>query len=155
VPTLRTSLLLVTILAGGSTTCLIDAGPINIPPTKRIDDTGPINMPPTVRIDKLGQSLYRGDEVIFTATLNDSDQSNDSLNVAWYMDANENCNTAATTASQNCYSQRNDLCSYTPTVPGPLCVIVQVTDRSGARTTAKRLFTVQDQPPTAVISPAQ
>jgi hypothetical protein len=33
-------------------------------------------------------------------------------------------------------------------------VIVQVTDRHGAQTTAKRLFTVQDQPPTAVISPA-
>ncbi len=136
--TLRTRLLLATLLAGGSTNCLID--------------TGPINMPPTVQIDDLNQSLNRDKPVIFTATIHDPDQSTDSLNVAWYVGANDNCNKAATTAPQNCNSQRNDLCSYTPTAPGPLCVIVQVTDRYGAKATASRVFTVQDQPPTAVIS---
>jgi hypothetical protein len=57
---------MLTLLAGGSTNCLVD--------------TGPINMPPTVQITDPAQALHRGDNVNFTATIHDPDQSSDSLN---------------------------------------------------------------------------
>ena len=102
---LRTRLFLVTILAGGSTNCLLD--------------TGPINMPPTVQIDEPSQSLHRGGTATFTATIHDPDQSNDTLTVAWHV--------------------------------GSVCVVVKVSDRYGDTAVASRVFTVEDQPPTAVI----
>jgi len=137
---LRTRLFLVTILAGGSTNCLLD--------------TGPINMPPTVQIDDLAQPLYRSNAT-FTATIHDPDQSSDSLNVTWYVGsvgADADCATAATSSLGSCSSQQsNDQCSYTPQVLGPVCVVVQVKDRYGATAEARRAFDVQDRAPTAVI----
>jgi hypothetical protein len=131
-------LLLLTLLAGGSTNCLLD--------------TGPINMPPTVQVDNLAESLYRGKDVTFTATIHDPDQSTDSLDVTWYVGTDTNCDTAAISALGSCKSQpSNDQCLYTPQVLASVCVVVQVKDQYGASAEARRAFNVQDQPPTAVI----
>jgi hypothetical protein len=129
---LRTRLFLLTILAGGSTNCLLD--------------TGPINMPPTVQIDEPSQSLRRGGTVTFTATIHDPDQSNDTLTVAWHVGAD--CDKATASAPM---CQGKDQCSYMPSDLGSVCVVVKVTDRYGATAVASRVFAVADQPPTAVI----
>ena len=128
---------MLTLLAGGSTNCLLDTGPINMPPTVQIDDA---------------QSLHRGEKVTFTATIHDPDQSTDSLNVTWYVGTDTNCDTAATSALGSCASQpRNDQCLYTPQVLASVCVVVQVKDQYGAFAEARRAFNVQDRQPTAVI----
>ena len=133
---------MVTLLAGGSTNCLLD--------------TGPINMPPTVQIDELNQSLHRGEpSATFTATIHDPDQSNDTLNVVWrvgHVSTDADCATAEASALGSCKSQpSNDRCVYIPQTLDPVCVVVRVTDRYGAKTEARRNFTVQDQPPIAGI----
>ncbi len=128
---------MLTLLAGGSTNCLLDTGPINMPPTVQIDDT---------------QSLHRGEKITLTATIHDPDQSNDSLNVTWYVGTDTDCDTAATSALGSCTSQpSNDQCCYTPQAFGSVCVVVQVKDRYGAFAEARRAFDVKDRPPTAVI----
>ena len=126
-----------TLLAGGSTNCLLD--------------TGPTNMPPTVQIDELSQSLHREETVTFTATIHDPDQSNDSLDVAWHLDANGDCDQAKAGPAQSCATSSNSKCSYTPKTVGSICVVVQVKDRYGATAEASRLFSVENRPPTAGI----
>jgi hypothetical protein len=134
----RTSFLLLTLLAGGSTNCLLD--------------TGPINMPPTVQIAEHNQPLHRGDPVTFTANVHDPDQSTASLNIAWYVARDGNCEHAtASTPACRAAKPNNDQCCYTPEDLGPVCVVVRVTDRYGAIATASRTFDVTDRPPVAVI----
>jgi hypothetical protein len=127
--------LLLTLLAGGSTNCLLD--------------TGPTNMPPTVQITGPDQPLYR-QKVTFTANVHDPDQSTASLDVAWYVGAD--CG-HATAGTPICRASQpgNDQCQYTPQTLDSICVVVRVTDRYGATTTASRVFDVQDRPPVAAI----
>jgi hypothetical protein len=127
--------LLLTLLAGGSTSCLLD--------------TGPTNMPPTVQITGPDQPLYR-QKVTFTANVHDPDQSTASLDVAWYVGAD--CN-HATTSTPICRATQvgNDQCDYTPQTLDSVCVVVRVTDRYGATATASRVFDVKDRPPVAAI----
>ena len=132
--------MLLTLLAGGSTNCLLD--------------TGPTNMPPTVEINGLDQPLHYGEEVIFTANVSDPDQSTASLDVAWYVETHGNCNHATANTPVCRASQPNDKCGYTPQDLGSICVVVRVTDRYGATATASRVFAVTDSPPVAKISPA-
>ena len=106
-------------------------------------------MPPTVQIAKPDQSLYRGEPVTFAATIHDPDQSTDSLDVVWYIGAD--CNQAAAGNPANCASQSKDQCSYSPPELGSVCVVVRVTDRYGAKAEARRAFSVEDRPPTAII----
>jgi hypothetical protein len=128
---------MLTLLAGGSTNCLVDNGPINMPPTVQI--TGP------------SQSLRRGDNVIFTATIQDPDQSSNSLNAAWYV-GTDACDKATSGSPTSCGTQRNDECLYVPKSLGSICVAVRVTDRYGATAAASRVFTVEDRAPTAAIA---
>ena len=122
-----------TLLAGGSTNCLLD--------------TGPINTPPTVQINPLSQSLHR-EKVTFTATIHDPDQSSDSLDVAWYVDADGDCVKAVASAA---ICRAKDQCDYIPQVLSSVCVVVRVKDRYGATAEAKRTFVVEDQKPVAGI----
>lgn len=133
----RTSFFLLTLLAGGSTNCLLD--------------TGPINMPPTVQITGPAQPLYR-QAVTFTANVHDPDQSTASLDIAWYLGADGNCD-HATASTPICRTSQagNDRCSYTPEDLASVCVVVRVTDRYGATATASRVFDVTDRPPVAKI----
>ena len=128
---------MLTLLAGGSTNCLVD--------------NGPINMPPTVEIASPTQPLHRGEEVIFTATIHDPDQKSDSLNVAWYVGTDADCDKAAAGTPASCETQHNDTCCYTPTELGSICVVVRVTDRYGSSAVASHVFTVENQTPTASI----
>ena len=127
-----------TLLAGGSTSCLLD--------------TGPINMPPTVQINQPNQALHPGEPpVTFTATIHDPDQSTDSLDVAWYVGEGGDCDKAVASAPVCRPTQNKDQCSYEPRAFGSICVVVGVTDRYGAKAEAKRTFTVQDRAPVAGI----
>jgi len=112
-------------------------------------DNGPINTPPAVQIAGLDQPLHRGETATFTATVNDSDQGADTLDIAWFMATD--CETALAGAPVNCTSQRKDQCSYKPSDLGWICVAVRVTDRYGASATASRSFAIENRPPTAVI----
>jgi hypothetical protein len=127
---------MLTLLAGGSTNCLVD--------------TGPINMPPTVQITGPSQSLHRGDNVIFTATIHDPDQSSNSLNAAWYVGPDA-CDKATSGSPASCGTQHNDQCLYIPKSLDSICVAVRVTDRYGATAADSRVFTVDNRAPTAVI----
>jgi hypothetical protein len=129
---------MLTLLAGGSTNCLLDLGPINMPPTAEI--TAPAQ----------SQSLYF-EKVIFAAKITDADQKSDSLSVAWYIGADADCDKAVAGTPASCEMQRNDQCYFTPKVLGSICVVVRVTDRYGAKAEASRVFQVVDRPPTAVI----
>ncbi len=129
--------MLLTLLAGGSTNCLLD--------------TGPTNMPPTVQLNDLDQPLHYGEAVIFTANVHDPDQSTASLDIAWYAETDGNCDHATASAPICHASQPNDKCGYTPQDLGSICVVVRVTDRYGATATASRVFDVTDSPPVAVI----
>ena len=130
--------MLLTLLAGGSTNCLLD--------------TGPVNMPPTVQITERNQSLHRGEPVTFTANVHDPDQSTASLDIAWYVATDGNCEHAtANTPACRAAKPNNDQCSCTPQDLGPVCVVVRVTDRYGAIATASRTFDVTDRPPVAAI----
>jgi hypothetical protein len=130
--------LLLTLLAGGSTNCLLD--------------TGPVNMPPTVQITERNQSLHRGEPVTFTANVHDPDQSTASLDIAWYVGTDSNCD-HATASTPVCRASQpgNDQCGYTPQDIGSVCVVVRVTDRYRATATASRVFEVKDRPPVAAI----
>ncbi|GEM_PF-2232432 len=129
--------MLLTLLAGGSTNCLLD--------------TGPINMPPTVQINGRDQPLHYGEKVIFTANVYDPDQSTASLDVAWYLGVDGDCEHATATTPICRASQPNDQCGYTPQDLGSVCVVVQVTDRYGATAKASRVFDAKDRPPVAKI----
>ena len=133
----RTSFFLLTLLAGGSTNCLLD--------------TGPVNMPPTVQITGPDQALHR-EAVTFTATVHDPDQSTASLDIAWYVATDGDCN-HATASSPICRATQagNDQCRYTPQTLDSVCVVVKVTDRYGATAMASRVFAVQDRAPVAVV----
>ena len=130
--------MLLTLLAGGSTNCLLD--------------TGPTNMPPTVQINGLDQPLHHGERVSFTANVQDRDQSTASLDIAWYLGANGDCE-HATAGTPICHATQagNDQCGYTPQDLGQVCVVVRVTDRYGATAKASRVFEVKDRPPVARI----
>jgi hypothetical protein len=128
---------MLTLLAGGSTNCLVDHGPINMPPSAQI--TTPV------------QALHRGDKMTFTATIHDPDQSSDSLRVDWYVGTDGDCDKATSGSPASCGTQRNDECLYVPKSLDSICVAVRVTDRYGATAAASRVFTVEDQAPTADI----
>ena len=108
-------------------------------------------MPPTVQIAERNQPLHRGDPATFTANVHDPDQSTASLNIAWYVARDGNCEHATATTPICRTSQPNDQCGYAPQDLGSVCVVVRVTDRYGATATASRVFEVKDRPPVAVI----
>jgi hypothetical protein len=132
---LRTSFLLLILLAGGSINCLLD--------------TGPTNRLPTVQIEELNHPLYRGQETTFKATAYDPDQDTDSLAIAWYLD--DNCDRAIANEQVSCLNGGGTACSYKPEKLGQLCVVAEVSDRHGGKATASRKFTVENRAPTAVI----
>jgi hypothetical protein len=138
---LRTSFLLLAILADGSTSCLLDTGPINVAPTVKIDDlAGPLHRDKSV-------------PVTFSATIHDGNDRIDRLVVAWHI--GPDCDSAAKGPEEPSTSDSTSKCNYLiPTSPPDLtsiCVLVRVTDPYHASTEASHVFLVEDRAPTAGI----
>jgi len=112
-------------------------------------DTGPINSPPTVRITDLGP-LHLGQNVTFTATIHDPNQSTDSLEVEWRVGGvGDDCDIAAAKSPPTCTG--TECACNTPGKPGAFCVEVRATDRYGASASDSHTFTVEDRAPSAVL----
>ena len=128
-------LLLLCLLASGTSGCLLFTDPINTAPSVSI----------TAQQDPL--QLVRSQTAYFTADASDPDQSTDSLRFDWYQ--GKTCNNALGPPASPPLGHVPF--PFQPTELGTGCVAVVVTDNRGATATATLTYEVVDQAPVAVI----
>jgi len=117
--------------------------------------TGPINMPPTVRIDPPSEPIFRGQPLTYTATASDPD-SDPLQPLLWVKTAGQCPNgfdepRTWPTTGWTAGDQRNQLVLQGTDTRAPFCVWVKATDQYGAATVDARTGDPQDRAPVAML----
>ena len=135
--------LLLCLLASGTTGCLLFTDPINTAPT--------VTISPGPELQKLVRNLDAKFAAIPVAPANaiDPDQSTESLNFDWYQD--KTCDKALNGPPALSSPGQFAFPPFQPKDLGPGCIAVVVTDKHGATATAQQNYEVVDLPPVAVL----